>query len=267
MERWRPKGTARKSCGGKAPRKQLQVRRSSPEKSDKEPEEEIIPNSSVVLMDTLVSVHKNKLIHEQAISEDVKKIFGQMVTLCIEGSLEKLKKIKCGSGYFMHTLDEKNEGQLVRTTDYLLIHNAHDSNTGYRLIDFAVLHGHKNVVEYLLKKGAEIEARVPWKDTHNALDVAIKAGHEEIVKFLLSYGAKVEHKLYLAISEGQIDIAMMLLKGDGFNKVDIDALSENGFNALHFATKQNNIDVMKLLLTNGADPNQKSGREGRGRSA
>ena len=113
MERWRPKGTARKSCGGKAPRKQLQVRRSSPEKSDKEPEEEIIPNSSVVLMDTLVSVHKNKLIHEQAISEDVKKIFGQMVTLCIEGSLEKLKKIKCGSGYFMHTLDEKMKVSLL----------------------------------------------------------------------------------------------------------------------------------------------------------
>ena len=254
MARFKP--TARKSCGGKAPPKQLMYRSPRVEESIQEKKKEVIPNPTVLLPKTIISGYKAKFIQEQAIQEDTQKIFAQLITLCIDGLHEELKE-------FIDECEKKS----FNSARYLLIHNAKDYNTGYRPIDFAVLHGHKSVVECLLKNGAEIEGSDPWRVTHNALDVAIKSGNEEMVKFLHSYGAKAEHKLYLAISEGQMEIAKMLLKGYGFNKVDIDALSDNGFNALHLATKQNKIDIMKLLLTNGADTNKKSGREGRGRSA
>ena len=188
--------------------------------------------------------------------------------------------------HFFHTIQNSNFKQLVTaclessTSDlwnflrdpqedsvFNLRNNASDLDTGFRPLDFAVVKGDLSVARCLLENGAQIEARDPWHITHNALDLAIKQGNEEMVKFLIQHGANVEHKLYLATKEGQIEIMKLLLKGDGFNKARIDALSENGFNALHLATKQNKIEIVKLFMKNGADPNMKSGREGHGRAA
>ena len=178
--------------------------------------------------------------------------FKEMVMACINASMPDLK-------LFLRLSEHDSV--------FNLKNNASDQDTGYRVLEFAVFKGHLDVVKYLLENGAQIEARDPWKITHNALDVAIEQGNEEMVELLIQHGANVEHKLYLAISKGQIKIAKLLLKGNGFNKPNIDALSENGFNPLHLSTKQNKIEVVTFLINNGADPNKKSGREGHGRAA
>ena len=186
-----------------------------------------------------------------------------MMLLCKEGRLSELEILIDD-----HDGDsEDDDDYSYNSAKYLLIQNAVDLNSGNRIIDVAALNGHLNIMEYQLHNGAQIEAGNPWKVTYNALDSAIKGGHGEMVKFLIEHGAKAEHKLYHAIKEGQIEIAEILLKGCGFNKANINSLSENGFNALHLVTKQNKIEIVKKLFALGADPNMRSGPEGHERSA
>lgn len=93
----------------------------------------------------------------------------------------------------------------------------------------ACKHGHPNVVEYLVKNKADIHAG----NSHNstALHFACYYGHLKIVKILLVNGAK------------------------------INAQNINGVTPLHFAvfcekliqTPEKKLDLVKTLLTNGAD--------------
>jgi ankyrin repeat protein len=65
--------------------------------------------------------------------------------------------------------------------------NAKDNLGGTALMR-AAFDGHKEVVELLLEKGADVNAKD--KDGGTALMIAYVKGHKEIVKLLKSYGTK-----------------------------------------------------------------------------
>jgi len=66
--------------------------------------------------------------------------------------------------------------------------NAKDNLFGRTALMIASFYGHKEVVELLLKKGADVNAKD--KNGRTALMIASKKGHKEIVELLKFYGAK-----------------------------------------------------------------------------
>ena len=149
---------------------------------------------------------------------------------------------------------------LIRT---LLHCDVQDVHTKYRAIDFAVVKGSLEVVQCLLEFGANPDSNEYSKKCFSALELAIVHKQERIVKYLIEYGVNLQNSLYLALKHDQIGTFKILLT----NKSNPDFLSEEGFNVLHLAVKKNKMELVKLLIEYGADPNVKSKLRGRGRSA
>ncbi len=91
----------------------------------------------------------------------------------------------------------------------------------------AVFTSHTDVAEFLLSKGADVNAR----ENNGATPLILAA-----------MGGKVE-------IDGQGPLVALLLA----HKADINAKSLNGMTALHVAALLGKADVVKVLLANGAD--------------
>jgi ankyrin repeat protein len=131
---------------------------------------------------------------------------------------------------------------------------------GYTALTLAARAGHKAVVQLLLEKGADVEAKgrrkwftfIPWK----ALQFAAFHGHEAIVQLLLENGADAKTKtedgrmvLQLAAQGGHEAVVQLLLdEGE-----DVETKNEDGYRALQFAAQDGHEAVVRLLLENGAD--------------
>lgn len=118
--------------------------------------------------------------------------------------------------------------------------------------------GHKDVVEFLLAKGADVNVE---DQNHQApLHDAAGSGHKEVVKLLLAKGANVNAKMYQdftplhnAASSGHKDVVSLLLA----NKAAVNdrAGFQVGMTPLYEATENGHRDVAELLLANGANKN------------
>lgn len=135
--------------------------------------------------------------------------------------------------------------------------------------------GHSQVVQYLIQKGANIEAQlvsgatplviacqkvkqVHLKHQHNIL--CLQKGFREIVQMLIDEGAKLSayggmeyNSLHLAVIGGFTDIVRILLE----NGIKVDELSKNGKTALDLAISSKSIAMVSLLLRYGADYTKK----------
>ena len=187
--------------------------------------------------------HSNLEKFSVKIIQKYEELFKDFIGHCITGNIVKIRKM-------IHS---------NRMTQKLFLrYNAQDFYTKFRAIDFAILKGHPDTVKSLIDYGAEIDTPEPEKTIKHirrGLDLAILNGDKAMIKCLLTHGAKIEDHVYFAVNNEQIEIAKMLLISDGV----IDKLFKNGFNILQWAAKRNRLDLVKLFISCGADPNARSG--------
>ncbi|XP_063925909.1 uncharacterized protein LOC135139554 [Zophobas morio] len=117
--------------------------------------------------------------------------------------------------------------------------------------------GHKQIVDYLVKSGAEINRSD--KEGFTPLYLAAQNGHEEIVKYLVKFGAEIDRcansgrtPLYAACQNGHQKIVEYLVESG----VEINRPDNEGFTPLYLASQNGYEEVVKYLVKFGADINR-----------
>eukprot|EP00434_Breviolum_minutum_P015714 symbB.v1.2.013846.t1/scaffold988.1/size146321/3 len=126
-------------------------------------------------------------------------------------------------------------------------------NNGDTPLHQAAYNGHVETAEFLLSKGAAVDAKRIDGDT--PLHLAAWNGHVEAAEFLLSKGAAVDATknngntpLHMATCNGHVKAAELLLsKG-----ATVDANANDGKTPLHMATYNGHVKAAELLLSKGA---------------
>ena len=127
----------------------------------------------------------------------------------------------------------------------------------------AAMEGDVSMIQGLLEKGVDIQAREEEKNT--ALHLATRNGKEAAVRLLLRKGADIEATnqkgetaLHLAAGSGQERLIQMLL-GEGAillgEKADLESRTSIESTALMIAAQTGHLSVVRLLLEKGADVN------------
>jgi ankyrin repeat protein len=126
------------------------------------------------------------------------------------------------------------------------------SHTHHSALSWSAANGYEDIVQLLLDKGADIEAKVLGR---TSLSWAVGKGHLNVVKLLADKGADTEAEyqgrtsLSWAAGEGHLDIVKLLLnKG-----AEVEAANEPGWTPLSWAAGEGHLDIVKLLLDKGAD--------------
>eukprot|EP00931_Biecheleriopsis_adriatica_P077421 TRINITY_DN5099_c0_g1_i1.p1 TRINITY_DN5099_c0_g1~~TRINITY_DN5099_c0_g1_i1.p1 ORF type:complete len:1103 (+),score=207.46 TRINITY_DN5099_c0_g1_i1:37-3309(+) len=133
--------------------------------------------------------------------------------------------------------------------------SVHEKNDlGETALLVAAKHGKKDVIQILLTRGADIEARD--KEGHTALLVASMSIICDTVQLLLDRSADIEASdncaktsLCWAASKGNRDVVQLLLERDA----KLEAKDKDGCNALLLASMNNSSDIVQALLDQRAD--------------
>ncbi|MHC4539644.1 MAG: ankyrin repeat domain-containing protein [Planctomycetota bacterium] len=134
--------------------------------------------------------------------------------------------------------------------------DAKDKRGGETPLFYAGDAGWRNVVELLIARGADVNARGFGRST--ALESAAWLGRGDVAELLIAEGADVNAKsdwgyipLHAAAESGLVEIAEVLIaKGS-----DPDAKTEWGETPLHSAMWQGQVRIVEVLIANGADVN------------
>ena len=152
---------------------------------------------------------------------------------------------------------EYNADPNLRNTPQNHTGSLHDIYFGSTALHWASMEENYDIIKLLLEHGADpnimnIRFKTP-------LYISVKNGNFNAVKIMLEHNGDVneiydggETLLYITASryEDKNDIAELLIE----HGVDINAQNINGFTALHRAILRYNIDLVRILLENGADP-------------
>ncbi|KAL8882048.1 MAG: hypothetical protein Q9198_000878 [Flavoplaca austrocitrina] len=127
---------------------------------------------------------------------------------------------------------------------------------GWTAMHNAAWNGHTEAIKFLLQPSANIHAQNRYGAT--ALHNATWSGHTEVVEILLNAGADVNAKddegetpLQQAAWRGHVSATEALLAND---KIDVNTTNSVGHTALHQAGSSGQKDIVRLLLSAGADP-------------
>jgi len=128
---------------------------------------------------------------------------------------------------------------------------------GMTALDHAVAGSHTHVVEYLLERNAEVNRAGA---EGYPVSLAAKQGHQIILEMLLAHGAKVSlpgrSPLHEAAEQGHSGIATLLIKAGA----DVNHKDDVGRSPLHYAAANGHIHLVKMLMRSGADVNQADDR-------
>ncbi|KAK6513075.1 hypothetical protein TWF506_009238 [Arthrobotrys conoides] len=128
----------------------------------------------------------------------------------------------------------------------------------------AARNGYYDIVKLLVERGADVHS-TSLKDLRPQLHQAVGSGKAEIVQYLLDKGAEVDAKdldgwsaIMLAAQEGNCNIIQVLVDAGA----NVNSEANSGATALFIAAQQGHTAVVKVLLDNGARSfaTNKSGR-------
>ncbi|MCE3255814.1 MAG: serine/threonine-protein phosphatase 6 regulatory ankyrin repeat subunit B-like [Rickettsiaceae bacterium] len=130
-------------------------------------------------------------------------------------------------------------------------------NFGGTALHRAIIEGHENIADLLIKAGANVD--IENENGQTPLQLAATWGRTEVVRALLKFEAGINHKnkdgctaLHLAVEARQIEIVDLLLK----EKADVGIKNERGHTALHYAVMNGDDEVIQKLLKAGANINE-----------
>ncbi len=131
----------------------------------------------------------------------------------------------------------------------------HPPPVGWTALHFAAFGGQVDVLELLLKRGAEVDARAKTKFDNTPLQAAALTGQVEAIRRLIAHGADVRVKqaegataLHEAAALGNEQLATLLLDAGA----DVNARDHDGSTPLDIAMKRNRTEVAALLRRHGA---------------
>ncbi|KAJ3114381.1 Nuclear factor NF-kappa-B p105 subunit [Nowakowskiella sp. JEL0407] len=141
--------------------------------------------------------------------------------------------------------------------------------TGIRIADYSPLHyaaitGNHKMLKILLQSGCLVNSR-NINSQHTALHLAITVGAEDVVEVLLNAKADPMIKsdgyncIHHVCKRGYSHILLMILNSSAA-KVDLDAFSDEGQSALHYASHAGHIECVKILCLWGADIDVRDGQ-------
>jgi ankyrin repeat protein len=129
------------------------------------------------------------------------------------------------------------------------------SPDGFTPVALAAYLGQKSVTEYLIEKGANVNAIAHNASGFTALTGAIANNHVEIAKILVKRGANVNHRyedgvspLMEACLNGNLELVNFLLE----NGADPTAKTKDEKSPLTFAQEKNHGEVVEALKRHGA---------------
>jgi ankyrin repeat protein len=124
------------------------------------------------------------------------------------------------------------------------------SPDGFPVFALGAAFGHRNVAEYLLEKGADVNAAATNGTGYTALTGAVTSGHEDVVAWLLANGAHANYRygpgyspLHAAAAGGHLEIVKMLLE----HGADLDAKSNDGQTALNLGEARGHKHIAEFL--------------------
>ncbi len=117
-----------------------------------------------------------------------------------------------------------------------------DKRSKNEMLFIAARKGYLDIVKYLLRQGANINA-----NQDISLDTAARNGHLDVVEFLVENGANIDSDQYSAVEsaalEGHFDVVKYLVEKEPAS-INI---------AFRTAAGAGHLDIMKYLLQKGAD--------------
>lgn len=156
-----------------------------------------------------------------------------------------LKTGKCSKGFKSYAIAEAVLFGKLDIVEMIFENGAEPEVNGY-LVTVAKLKGFTDIIEYLAGKGIKVDTNYDDK----ALRWASGLGHLDIIELLLKKGANIhandDDALRVASFNGNAEVVKFLI-GKGANIHATDNF------ALKWAIKHGNIDLVEFLLDEGAD--------------
>jgi ankyrin repeat protein len=127
---------------------------------------------------------------------------------------------------------------------------------GWTALHLAAHHGHRQVVEALLARGADLHSRSRNARENTPLHAAAAGRRAEIADLLLAHGADVRAAaagwtpLHLAAGNGSVELAEVLLAAGA----EVEARGPDGRTPLAIAVERRHDRVADLLRRHGAGP-------------
>lgn len=137
-----------------------------------------------------------------------------------------------------------------------------DAFRHWRILHFASYFGNKKVVEERIRDVKNVNVNALALDGITPLHLATLQGHSDIVQILLKHGANPNLKadldqwtpILVAAKRGFTDICEMLIKAGA----NVNNVSTLGRSPLHNAVEEGFLPIVKMLVEAGADLNAKT---------
>lgn len=180
------------------------------------------------------------------------------VLMAVYSGRKEIRDLLLARGIALELHEAAAAGQLARVKqivdkDPALANNF--SPDGFPTFALAAVFGHRDVVEYLFVKGADVNAAAANGTGYNALTGAVASGHAQIAGWLLNNGANANYRygagyspLLTAAANGHLEIVKMLLE----HGADLHAKTNDGKTALSFAQERGHAEVSEFLRNQGA---------------
>jgi ankyrin repeat protein len=124
------------------------------------------------------------------------------------------------------------------------------SADGFPVVALSAVFGHLDVARYLAEHGGDINAPATNGSGYNALTGAVAGGHTQMVEWLLKNGANANYRygpgyspLLTAAANGHVEIIKLLLA----HGADLHATTNDGKSAPALAAERNHSSVVEFL--------------------